>query len=74
MMDCNDRSDEHNCTQIRLEKDKYIKEYAPSNPSGSGKLKIGVTFDVTKIVEINEPKVSTHHEFLSKNVTYLSNK
>ena len=63
MMDCNDRSDEHDCTQIRLDKDKYIKEYAPGNPSGSGKLEIGVSFDVTKIVEINEPEVSTYHVF-----------
>ena len=63
VMDCNDRSDEHNCTQIRLDKDKYIKEYTPGNPSGSGKLEIGVSFDVTKIVEINEPEVSTYHVF-----------
>ena len=56
--DCNDRSDEFNCQQIRFEKDVYRKTHVPKNPRDERPLEVEVSFDVIDIVEINEAKVS----------------
>ena len=57
-MDCNDRSDEDKCTQIKIDRNNYIKEYIPGDPNGKAQLNVRVTFDIKEIVEINEPHVS----------------
>ena len=55
--DCFDGSDEHTCSFITIEKEKYRKAQVPRNPTGKGPLKVEVRFDVVDIVEINEPEV-----------------
>ena len=55
--DCEDYSDEKTCEQITFELDKYKKTLVARNPKGEGQLMIEVEFDVTDIVEVNEPKV-----------------
>ena len=57
-MDCSDSSDEDIGNQINFDAKKYRKFHVPRNPEGIGPLKIDVRFDISKIVEINEPKVS----------------
>ena len=56
-MDCDDKSDEHHCTQIKIDESNYIMEYVPRDPSGKAKLEVKATFVVREIVEINEPEV-----------------
>ena len=55
--DCNDKSDEIGCQQIRFEKDSYRKTDVPKNPKEEGPLEIEVSFDVIDIVEVNEAEV-----------------
>ena len=55
--DCDDRSDEYQCQQIRFNQDVYRKTFVPSNPWDEGPLKIEVSFDVLDIVEIKEAQV-----------------
>ena len=59
--DCNDRSDEYNCQQIKIDKHSYRKTYVPINPTEEGPLKIVVGFDVIDIVEINEAEVQCNY-------------
>ena len=59
--DCNDRSDEYHCQQIRFDKGVYRKTYVPK--SEKAPLKIEVSFDVTGIVEINEAEVQSNYFF-----------
>ena len=58
-MDCSDSSDEDFANQIAFDIKKYRHFHVPRNPHGNGPLVIDVKFDIHKIVEINEPKVST---------------
>ena len=55
--DCTDGSDEHKCTLVTMDEEKYRKVFVPKNPSIDSKLNVVVGFDVIDIVEINEPKV-----------------
>ena len=53
-MDCSDSSDEDIGYQINFDVKKYRKYHVPKNPEKIGPLKIDVSFDIRKIVEINE--------------------
>ena len=57
-MDCEDKSDEMNCWQIKIMEDQYIKDDAPENYTHQSKLKIDVWWNIIDIVEVNEPQVS----------------
>ena len=57
-MDCEDKSDEMNCWQIKIMEDQYIKDDAPENYTYQSKLNIDVWWNVIDIVEVNEPQVS----------------
>ena len=57
-MDCQDKSDEMNCWQIKINEDQYIKDDAPENYTFQSKLDIDVWWNVMDIVEVNEPQVS----------------
>ena len=54
---CEDGSDEQECDLIKLDSEKYRKEFVPRKPSSTEKLKIKVGFDVFDIVEVNQIKV-----------------
>ena len=56
-MDCEDESDEHQCSFIKLSEDKYRNSYSPENLSLKGQSYIFVGFDVIDIVKIDEPGV-----------------
>ena len=51
-MDCDDKSDEHHCTQIKIDESNYIMEYVPRDPSGKAKLEVKATFVVREIVSL----------------------
>ena len=57
--DCQDKSDEMNCWQIKINKDRYIKDDAPENATYRSKLDIDVWWNILDIIEVNEPQVST---------------
>ena len=56
-MDCDDESDEDQCSLVKMDSDKYRKVHMPDNPNENGRLKVEVGFDVLDISEINEPEV-----------------
>ena len=65
-MDCSDSSDEDIGNQITFDVNKYRKYHVPGNPEGTGPLQLGVYFEIHKIVEMNEPKVSKVYLLLAK--------
>ena len=56
-MDCQDKSDEYYCTQIKIDESNYIMEYVPRDPGGKDKLEVEAMFVVKEIVDIKEPEV-----------------
>ena len=54
---CEDGSDEQECDLIKLDSEKYRKEFVPRKHSSTEKLKVKVGFDVFDIVEVNQIKV-----------------
>ena len=61
-MDCQDKSDEYHCTQIKIDESNYLMEYVPRDPNGKDKLEVEAIFVVKEIMEINEPEVSKPFE------------
>ena len=43
-MDCDDESDEDQCSLVKMDSDKYRKLYVPENPTETGRLKVEVGF------------------------------
>ena len=65
-MDCQDKSDEYHCTQIKIDETNYIMEYVPRDPNGKDKLEVEGMFVVKEIMEINEPEVRKPFEIKIK--------
>ena len=60
-IDCDDESDEHSCTYIKLDESKYRKDIVPISSRGKAKMSVQIGFDVLEIVEINEPEVKNQY-------------
>ena len=43
-MDCQDKSDEYHCTQIKIDESNYLMEYVPRDPNGKDKLEVEASF------------------------------
>ena len=68
---CEDGSDEQECDLIKLDSEKYRKEFVPRKHSSKEKLKVKVGFDVFDIVEVNQIKVRLFMESIIPYKNYL---
>ena len=68
-MDCKDESDEHLCSHVQLDENKYRNALLPRDTSGADKMKLILDIDLLKIVKIHEPEVSAY--FLLDNLAAM---
>ena len=69
--DCPDRSDEHMCRYIKIDKARYRDVFPPIPPNGE-KLKVFVGFVLFDIVDIDEPKARGLYIFVLNFTSYRS--
>ena len=72
--DCEDGSDESDCSFINFHNVQYRKEFVPRKETSVSKLEVKVGFDVIDIVDINEPKVKKYTLLVKMIIHFIENK